>query len=235
MIQYNPYSLEGKTILITGASSGIGAATAIECSKMGAKLVLTARNKDRLQSILDQLDGEGHSYVLAELTKQDEVEALVGSLSKINGAVLCAGIGYTLPFPFCSRQKMDEVFDINFFAPIELLRLLVKKKKMEKLFKYLNVEYNLCVAAVKCLELELSKYIAELVLEGICCVRSSSSNLTGLSIDCNIILNAGCGNTGALELLGIVCHLPLEAVNIVSSIKLICKSIPSSDMESLKT
>ena len=133
MIQYNPYSLEGKTILITGASSGIGAATAIECSKMGAKLVLTARNKDRLQSILDQLDGEGHSYVLAELTKQDEVEALVGSLSKINGAVLCAGIGYTLPFPFCSRQKMDEVFDINFFAPIELLRLLVKKKKMETL------------------------------------------------------------------------------------------------------
>lgn len=131
MIQYNPYSLEGKIILVTGASSGIGAATAIECSKMGAKVVLTARNRERLQDVFENLEGEGHSCILAELTKLEDIEALVSGISNINGVVLCAGIGYTLPFSFCSRQKMDEVFDINFFAPIELLRLLVKKKKLE--------------------------------------------------------------------------------------------------------
>lgn len=49
---YNPYSLEGKTILITGASSGIGRATAIECSKLGACVILVARNEERLKSVM---------------------------------------------------------------------------------------------------------------------------------------------------------------------------------------
>lgn len=132
MTNYNPFSLEGKTILVTGASSGIGAATAIDCSRIGAQVILTARNKERLEDTLKQLDGTNHRIVIADLSKLDELGTLVGECPKLNGVVLCAGIGYTLPFAFCSRQKMDEVFNINFFAPVELLRLLVKKKKLEQ-------------------------------------------------------------------------------------------------------
>lgn len=129
---YNPYSLEGKTILVTGASSGIGLASAVECSKMGAKVVITARNEERLKETLSQLEGEGHHMILAELTNQEEVERLVGEIPVLQGLVLCAGKGMTSPFPFSTREKYDEIFDVNFFAPVELLRLLVKKKKLEK-------------------------------------------------------------------------------------------------------
>ena len=131
-INYNPFSLEGKTILVTGASSGIGQATAIECSKMGAKVIITARNEERLKETLSQLEGEGHQMIMAELTKQDDIERLVSEISTLHGLVLCAGKGMTSPFSFSTRDKYDEIFNVNFFAPVELLRLLVKKKKLEK-------------------------------------------------------------------------------------------------------
>ena len=131
-MSYNPFSLVGKTILITGASSGIGQETAIQCSKLGAKVVITGRNEERLKETFFQLDGVGHNMILAELTNQEDVERLVGEVSGLHGLVLCAGKGMTSPFPFSTRDKYDEIFNINFFAPVELLRLLVKKKKLEK-------------------------------------------------------------------------------------------------------
>ena len=73
---YNPYSLEGKTILITGASSGIGRATAIECSKMGARLVVTGRNEERLISTYKKLKGIGHQWVAADLSTPDGIDTL---------------------------------------------------------------------------------------------------------------------------------------------------------------
>lgn len=129
---YNPFSLENKTILVTGASSGIGQETAIQCSKMGAKVIITARNEERLQETMSHLEGEGHQMIIAELTSQKDVENLVSEIDKLNGVVLCAGKGMTSPFPFSTRDKYDEIFNVNFFAPIELLRMLVKKKKLEK-------------------------------------------------------------------------------------------------------
>lgn len=130
-VTYNPFSLEGKTILVTGASSGIGAQTAIDCSKMGASLIITGRNEERLNKTLETLEGEGHQAIVADLNNEEDIEKLVSSLPKLNGVVLCAGVGFTLPFVFCTRPKFDDVFNINFFAPMELLRLLVKKKKVE--------------------------------------------------------------------------------------------------------
>lgn len=132
MINYNPFSLEGKTILVTGASSGIGQATAIECSKLGAKVVITGRNVERLQDTLNRMEGEGHLQILAELTSEDDVKKLVETCPALNGIVLCAGKGMTLPFPFCTREKFDDIFNVNFFAPMELLRQLMKKKKIAK-------------------------------------------------------------------------------------------------------
>lgn len=131
-MSYNPFTLEGKTILVTGASSGIGQETAIQCSKLGAKLVITARNEDRLKETFSQLEGEGHRMFLAELTIHEDVERLVNEIVELQGLVLCAGKGMTSPFPYSTRDKYDEIFNINYFAPVELLRLLVKKKKMSK-------------------------------------------------------------------------------------------------------
>ena len=129
---YNPFSLNGKTVLVTGASSGIGQETAIQCSKLGAKLIITARNEERLKDTLSQLEGEGHQMMIAELTNQADIDELVSKVEHLNGVVLCAGKGMTSPFPFSTREKYDDIFNINFFAPVELLRLLVKKKKLQK-------------------------------------------------------------------------------------------------------
>ena len=129
---YNPFSLEGKTVLVTGASSGIGQETAIQCSKMGARMVVTGRNAERLQDTFVQLEGQGHILKLAELTLQEEVERLIEGLPVLDGLVLCAGLGITKPFQFSSRDQFDKVFNVNYFAPVELLRLLVKKKMLAK-------------------------------------------------------------------------------------------------------
>lgn len=122
----NPFSLEGKTILITGASSGIGAQCAIDCSKMGAKVVLVARNKQRLLDTLSLLEGEGHVSVSFDLTNfaelKDCVKSIVGQVGPINGLVNCAGISTTLPLKLMNIEKMDEFFRANVFSAIELTR-----------------------------------------------------------------------------------------------------------------
>lgn len=131
-ISYNPFSLEGKTILVTGASSGIGKETAISCSKMGAQVIITARNEERLQETFNALEGEGHSQIICDLTKSDELELLLNHIEKIDGVVLCAGRGLCLPVLFSTREKYDEIYNVNFFSPVETLRQLVKKKKMSR-------------------------------------------------------------------------------------------------------
>ena len=128
----NPFSLEGKTVLVTGASSGIGQATAIACSRLGADVVVTGRNAERLQATVNQLLKQPAAQIEAELTNYDEVENLVASLPPLDGAVLCAGNSTTLPLQFGTREKFDEMFDVNFFAPVELMRLMYKKKKLQK-------------------------------------------------------------------------------------------------------
>lgn len=129
---YNPFSLEGKTILVTGASSGIGRSTAIECSKLGAKIVLTARNPERLAETMSMLDGEGHMSIQADITDESQLKNLVDGCPKLDGAAFCAGIADTTMFNFADKQKFQSVFDINFFSPTELFRQLVRKKKISK-------------------------------------------------------------------------------------------------------
>ncbi len=128
----NPFSLQDKTILVTGASSGIGQETALTCARMGASVVITGRNADRLQSTYDQLECATKAQVVADMTVTDDVEALVSALPPLDGAVLCAGNSMTLPMQFGTREKYDDMFNVNFFAPIELLRLIYKKKVLQK-------------------------------------------------------------------------------------------------------
>ena len=97
---YNPFTLKGKTILVTGASSGIGMATAIECSRMGATLVITGRNEKRLRETFDLLEGENHTMVVADLNGGGGIDALLGELPSLHGMVHCAGLTKFLPFQF---------------------------------------------------------------------------------------------------------------------------------------
>ena len=130
-MDYNPFSLKGKTILVTGASSGIGQTTAVSCAQMGAEVVITGRDAERLQATAD-LIGTPVTQISADLTNNDDVERLVASLPPLDGAVLCAGNSTTLPLQFGTREKFDDMFNVNFFAPVELLRLMYKKKILQK-------------------------------------------------------------------------------------------------------
>jgi Dehydrogenases with different specificities (related to short-chain alcohol dehydrogenases) len=129
---YNPFTLEGKNILVTGASSGIGRAIAIECSKMGAAVILVARNQERLSQTLAQMSGEGHLSFCADLSQEEELDVLVANIPQLNGVVHCAGIGPHVPFKFVNKAKLDEVFSVNYFAPTLLSQKLLKAKKISK-------------------------------------------------------------------------------------------------------
>jgi NAD(P)-dependent dehydrogenase (short-subunit alcohol dehydrogenase family) len=129
---YNPFSLSGKAILVTGASSGIGKATAIECSKLGAKVVITGRNRERLNETFSELESEGHTQLVADLCETNSFNELVSQIESIDGIVHCAGITKNIPFQFATTDKLSEIMNLNFFAPTELTRLLVKSKKINK-------------------------------------------------------------------------------------------------------
>ena len=126
----NPFSLAGKTILVTGASSGIGRAVAIECSKIGAVVFLSARNEVRLRETLDALEGTGHQYIVADLTDEEAIKTLVEQLPPLDGVVLNAGVAGLVPTQAISAAKLQEMQQINLNAPILLTRSLVKKRKL---------------------------------------------------------------------------------------------------------
>ena len=128
---YNPFSLEGKNILVTGASSGIGRAIAVECSKMGANVIATARNETRLAETLAAMDSSGtHKSVIADLSDAAALASLVESIENpLDGVVQCAGLTIPKPFQFLSEDDVDAVMSVNFYAPVVLSRLLLKKKK----------------------------------------------------------------------------------------------------------
>jgi NAD(P)-dependent dehydrogenase (short-subunit alcohol dehydrogenase family) len=130
MTNYNPFSLERKTILVTGASSGIGKAIAIECSKIGAKVVISGRNEERLNETFNQLGGEGHLKVCAELSSEEELDKLVDFTPVLTGLVNCAGLGEYIPFHFINKEKLDKTFDTNFYATALLTQKLLQKKKI---------------------------------------------------------------------------------------------------------
>lgn len=129
---YNPFSLEGKYILVTGASSGIGRSAAIECSKMGAKVIITARNEERLAQTLSELDGEGHQMVLCDLNNEEAIDKMVADLPEIQGLINNAGFTKILPAQFLSSEEINSVFQVNTVAPMILLQKLLKKKKLKK-------------------------------------------------------------------------------------------------------
>jgi short-subunit dehydrogenase len=131
-MSYNPFSLDSKTILITGASSGIGRTTAVECSKMGAKVVITGRNEQRLQDTFERLEGDGHMQIVADLATSEGIASLVEKMPVVNGCVNNAGYNVMQLISFIKEEDADTIFKVNALAPIMLTSLMVKKKKLQK-------------------------------------------------------------------------------------------------------
>ncbi len=128
----NPFSLEGKCILVTGASSGIGRGISVACAKMGAKIVLSGRNETRLQETLASLDGEGHMVLGGDLNSEDTRKEIVEKMPALNGIAYCAGISQIQMAKFMDQPSLESVFQTNVFSPLMLNTLLLKKKKIQK-------------------------------------------------------------------------------------------------------
>ena len=128
----NPFSLAGKTILVTGASSGIGRAVAISCSQLGASLVITGRNEIRLTETFSMLEGTNHQLICADLTKPDDMDKLVEQLPKLDGMVNNAGIAKPLVLQLTETEDVNEIMQINALVPIHLTRLVLQHKKLKK-------------------------------------------------------------------------------------------------------
>lgn len=131
--QYNPFCLSGKTILVTGASSGIGRETAIVCSRMGATVVITARNTERLAETLNLLEGDNHEMLFADLTVQEQSDALADAVPPLDGIVHCAGLGDRTMLKMVREKDIERVMKANFNGPVLLQRALLKKKKVKPL------------------------------------------------------------------------------------------------------
>jgi NAD(P)-dependent dehydrogenase (short-subunit alcohol dehydrogenase family) len=121
----NPFSLEGKTILVTGASSGLGRQIAISCSRIGARLVLTGRDEGRLSETLGMLEGDGHRDVAGDLAQTADIHRIADAAGTLDGVVHNAGIQRLTPIKLVSEKLLHESTAINYFAPILLTQRLL--------------------------------------------------------------------------------------------------------------
>ena len=119
-----------KTILVTGASSGIGRAIAIACAAKGMTVVLNGRNKERLNVTLAQMSGDGHIIIPADLTDSAQRQALAEQVPVLNGVVHCAGIGSRVLCKMLEADDVQHVMEANFNAPVLLQAALLQEKKI---------------------------------------------------------------------------------------------------------
>ncbi|WP_027124325.1 SDR family NAD(P)-dependent oxidoreductase [Gelidibacter mesophilus] len=128
------FSLEGKKILITGASGGIGESVALTSGLQGAELTISARNQERLNEVLKDLltDSVRHTTIPCDLSSAADLDALVESLEPLDGVVLNAGAVKLAPIAFINDATVDELFEINVQSSIRLMQRLIRKKKIKK-------------------------------------------------------------------------------------------------------
>ncbi len=124
-------TLTGKTILITGASSGIGRHTAILASRLGARVYLTGRDSEKLHGTFGLLEGGGHGMFPADLTDEAQLNELVKHMPAVHGIVHCAGIIGPTPAKFIRQADVDRLFRINFEVPVLLTGKALVAKKLE--------------------------------------------------------------------------------------------------------
>ena len=131
-MEFNPFSLAGKTLLVTGAASGMGKATALACAKMGASVIAADFNETGLITTLSELEGSEHRMYTINLADDSSWDELLNSEFILDGIASCAGIANMSPFAFINKEEFDKVFGVNFFGPVLLVKALLKKKKLSK-------------------------------------------------------------------------------------------------------
>lgn len=131
MEEYNPFSLKNKIILVTGAAAGIGKEIALQCAKLGATLIVVDRDEEGLKVALSVLEGQDrmHQKILADLTKNSDIERIVEECPKLDGCVNNAGIVGLTPVQFINSEKIEQMHKINLIAPMLLTKSIFKAKK----------------------------------------------------------------------------------------------------------
>jgi NAD(P)-dependent dehydrogenase (short-subunit alcohol dehydrogenase family) len=132
-MESNKFSLEGKKILITGASSGIGKQTAIEASKLGAELVLTGRDEKRLNETLSLCEKGNHKLIIADLLVHEQLKNVVSEISKLDGIVHSAGAVEYMPCKFINEKNVYEMMDVNYKTAVLITSYLLRKKKLNNM------------------------------------------------------------------------------------------------------
>jgi len=190
----NPFSLFGKKILITGASSGIGKGIAIECSKLGAQLIITARDSVRLSDTFKLLQGDNHLQISADLSSDEDIEKLADFIIKLDGIVNVAGIVNPKPFQFVNRTELDSVMNINFYAPVLLTNTLLRNKKINK---NSSIVFITSISGILCSFVGGSTYSASKgALNGI--IKGMALDFANKGIRVNSVL-PGMVNTGIFD------------------------------------
>lgn len=146
----NKLNFAGKRILINGASSGMGAASAKLLSELGAKVVLIARREERLKEVMASLEGEGHAYYVYDLSNVEGIETLMKQIiseqGSMDGFVHSAGMGVARPLKMSNYKFMLEVMNVNYFSFVEQIRCLMKRGASNPGFSIVGISSS---AAVK--------------------------------------------------------------------------------------
>lgn len=129
---YNPYTLEGKTILVTGASTGIGRQVAIDCSEFGAKVILSDLDEGALNVVASELDGDGHICIPCDFSSEESIVNLADKCPQLDGYSNNAGISKSVMMKNIRQKDLSSYVGVNAFAPAMLLKLLVKNKKFKE-------------------------------------------------------------------------------------------------------
>ena len=144
---------QNKTILVIGASSGIGKETAVLLSTLGARLILAARREDKLRETLAALSGEGHGYIPVDISDLEHVEDLFKRIKEeygcVDGMVYTAGVNTTMPLQQLKPSKIQETFTINFFSFVEAVRQVSKKGRFNKGMRIVAVSSNAAIRGDK--------------------------------------------------------------------------------------
>lgn len=133
--QFNPFTLEGKTVLVTGASSGIGRQCAIDCSKMGAKVIAIGRNKDGLNKVFSEMEGNGavYSFDLGNLAGiKDLINTIVEDNGKLDGFIHSAGIEVTSPIKLSKPEDFESLYKVNCTSAFEIVKNLCGLKTFNR-------------------------------------------------------------------------------------------------------
>ena len=183
----NPMNLSGKTILITGASDGIGKATAILASQLGASIVMVARSEEKLQHAMNELEGNNHSWYSYNLKEIEGIEKFVKRIidenGPLNGFVHCAGISGMRPLKMTNYIFLQDMMLINFYSFVEICRCISKKGNYQEGMSIVGMS---SVAGIKGFKGQIAYSATKAAMDG--AIRSMSKELADKKIRINSVI-----------------------------------------------